>query len=487
MPPTLEQRQAAFAQAFPGFQRSVAPAFDVHGITRCDGLILPATGQPETAAFLIGALKPPRIAYIPTPGTESFKSDTQAFLPDLAAYIEECLQAFPQTATPDDTGGVYTSLKAILKAWPEDGIYFVDVTGGRKPMSVGLAQAAHLFAQVHAVYVGSQFDTSSNKFVDGTQYFTFIPDPYTVFGDLEAQAAINHFAMHDYPNGQRMFAELGHRLPPATGGAYYQALALLCDAYTAWDGFELGQAYTTLQATQQALQSIPMLKQVTAHLERHVQVLNPVMDLILAPRPNKDDQVARARFHRKCLEQLRQPVTAAGLLAMFYTNAQRRAAQGKFDTAALMLYRSLELVSQHRLTTHGILAENPEWGMLKERHPEIEYQYDTAYRSLGLEGGGKLRGKITLIMGYVLLYALNDPVARACNIKQMQELSNIRNQSILAHGFEFVDESDYKLFQALVDAAIAAWQQHEPGMSWETIRADCTLVRDGVTVFRESA
>lgn len=45
------------------------------------------------------------------------------------------------------------------------------------------------------------------------------------------------------------------------------------------------------------------------------------------------------------------------LLGSLYANALRREAQGRYDVAALLLYRCLELMSQRRLAGLGIDAD----------------------------------------------------------------------------------------------------------------------------------
>ena len=46
---------------------------------------------------------------------------------------------------------------------------------------------------------------------------------------------------------------------------------------------------------------------------------------------------------------------------MLYHNALRREAQGKHDTACLILYRLLEWIEQHRLAGYKIDTRNPDY------------------------------------------------------------------------------------------------------------------------------
>lgn len=203
-----------------------------------DGLILLGTERHNiTAALLLGTLAPRRVAFLTTPETVGFP-----------AYIAGLLGRSPAgwACPPHDhsaTQQVYSSVKALRQAWAEiadPARIAVDVTGGRKPMSVGLEKAAHLLG-LTTIYVESDYwPTESGKRgpIPGTQRLVVPPDPYLVFGDLEAAEAARLYAAHDYSGAQRIFAELARRVPPPTGHTY-AIYADLARAYAAWDAFDL--------------------------------------------------------------------------------------------------------------------------------------------------------------------------------------------------------------------------------------------------------
>ncbi|NJP08000.1 MAG: TIGR02710 family CRISPR-associated protein, partial [Chloroflexaceae bacterium] len=130
----------------------------------CRGLILPGTRQPDTAALLIGALKPASVAFLLTAETQS--------MPQQVAALLGCDGSDWQQPAGDHltVTQIYQALKDLLQHWshlsPQS--IAVDVTGGMKPMSVGLAKAAHVL-NLTTVYVHSRA-FHQNKPVPGTQY-----------------------------------------------------------------------------------------------------------------------------------------------------------------------------------------------------------------------------------------------------------------------------------------------------------------------------
>ncbi|RMF46736.1 MAG: TIGR02710 family CRISPR-associated protein, partial [Bacteroidetes bacterium] len=103
---------------------------------RATALILAGTRQTDTAALLLATLHPQRVAFLLT-------DETRDFPERVAAQIG--LSPDPQwlrtTAHYTDINQVYRELRTIIDRWadlPREQI-LVDLTGGTKIMSVGLA------------------------------------------------------------------------------------------------------------------------------------------------------------------------------------------------------------------------------------------------------------------------------------------------------------------------------------------------------------
>ena len=137
------------------------------------------------------------------------------------------------------------------------------------------------------------------------------------------------------------------------------------------------------------------------------------------------------------------------LIQDLFLNAQRRAAQGRYDDAVARLYRAIELLAQARL--------------------KLGYQINTGDVKLDnlpatLQGKYKNKvnnnGKIQLSLrsAYELLVEFNqikrEPFGQLFteNKNKIVDFLRIRNNSILAHGFTPVSEGDYKKAQTFFDS-----------------------------------
>jgi len=126
-------------------------------------------------------------------------------------------------------------------------------------------------------------------------------------------------------------------------------------------------------------------------------------------------------------------------------NANRRASQQRYDDAVGRLYRAIELLEQIRLfRNYGILTIDVDVQKLPE---ELQGEY-AAMRSLR---SGKVQ--IGLFQSYELLSQLgNDPLGELFLLHREQILHSleVRNNSLLAHGFAPVNGERYMAFYKVI-------------------------------------
>lgn len=418
-------------------QRAVDPS--------CRGLIILGTRQPITAALLVGTLTVERVAFLLTDATRDLPAQVAGLLGcDPAAWL-----------CPDGDHGstlrVYEGVKAVLTAWadlPRSEIA-VDVTGGLKPMSVGLEKAAHTLG-LQTLYVESDYGPLPDGKIGpipGSQRLVIPPNPYLVFGDLEAAEALRRFNAHDYLGAERVFRRLAQYVPSSTG-LTYAAYADLARAYSAWDAFDLPLAERALGALAAA--------DVASRLDwPQLPAQAAALGVLGAAARRAAGRDAQA------LATLADPAAVLALLGSLDANARRREDQGRYDTAALLRYRCLELTGQHRLATHGVLTEQPDLDALTAARPGL----NAAYRRVEQRVGFRPRGlpfpnrngsyaPIALFGGYMLLAALGDPLVDGLDLTQVRDRARARNSSILAHGYRLITADEYRQFAAVVDAVL---------------------------------
>ena len=409
------------------------------------GLIVLGTRQPITSALLIGTLSLERVAFLLTDQTR-----------DMPVQVAELLGRSPDewlcpAGDHSTTLRVYEGVKEVLEAWSDidRSRIAVDVTGGFKPMSVGLEKAAHLLG-LTTLYVESDYGPISPEGkigpIPGTQRLIIPPDPYQVFGDLEAAEARRLYAAHDYAGARRIFAELAQRVS-GPNGQVYGACAALADAYARWDAFDLLGAQEVLDLVN--VQALP----------GSAAVARPILEAQIAALRTLNAAGARiGSGPGPSLDILHDQQVVLALLGSLYTNALRREAQGRYDVAALLLYRCLELLSQHRLAAYGVLTERPDLQLLLQLRPSLDADYRAVedlvgFRPRGLPQPGR-NGRlppIALFGGYMLLAALDDALVHGFAIEQIRERAEARNKSILAHGYRLITEDEYRQFRSVVE------------------------------------
>ncbi len=426
-----------FAELLQRFRRTV-------NVTDIRGLILLGSGQPQTAALLIGALNPERTAFLLT----DFARGKFAEIPRLLAeanHITGPLRCDPAAwLCPDgehaDTLSVYVGLKTVLEQWrdlPLDTIA-VDLTGGKSTMTVGLTKAAHVLGLCE-VYVNAEY--AENRPLDGTQFLDAPPDPYAFFGDLKAAEARRLFASHDYVGACRIFDEL-RRSTITRQSDGYAALARLAEAYAAWDAFDIPSAWNGLRQLLDTDASSAMLLPLKSVLEAQAAALEQL----------HTDGVQLARQKGPALDLLRDPDRVLPILGSLHMNALRRQDQGRYDVAALLRYRCLELIAQQRLATYGVLSERPCFNQAQQSIPDLE----DCYRQVTVAQGrrrffGLPDRAFGLFVGYMLLAAIDDPLVRGYDIGRIEQRTEARNKSILAHGYRLISEDEYGLFSEVVE------------------------------------
>ncbi len=402
------------------------------GDRRAEALIIAGSRQTDTAALLVDALQPARLAFLLTPETSAFPdrvADQLQIARDPAWLVE--------SASYTDVNQVYRALRNVIQQWPDlprDQI-LVDLTGGTKLMTVGLAKAAYVL-DLRAIYIESDYE--QNRVIPGSQRLIEPSDPYEVFGDLEAEEAARLFNHHDYVSARRIYADLARRVPEPDR-AHYHRLSQLAQAYAQWDGFDLQTAAQTMQR----LLAQPLPEPIAAW-QATLQFQQAALARLAGAR--HDDLTALADID-----------TVLPLLGSLHANALRREAQQRYDTAAFLRYRCLELIGQHRLATHGIRADDPDLDALKRRIPDLEQAYRQVERAMGFRERGLQPNRdgnynpITLLNGYMLLKALADLLMETINPAQIRQRVHVRNKSILAHGFRQITEAEYRQFVELIE------------------------------------
>jgi CRISPR-associated protein (TIGR02710 family) len=182
---------------------------------------------------------------------------------------------------------------------------------------------------------------------------------------------------------------------------------------------------------------------------------------------------------QQALVTLTNPQAILALLGTLHAAALRRSDQKRYDFAALFRYRCLELMSQHRLATAGILSNKPIYNQInippepgKTSKAILNNRFQKKQGIIGRkQPTGLPKYSISLFDGYLILAALDDPLVHGIDLLQIERRTKARNLSVLAHGYQLIGESEYDTFAEIVDVIIDRLFDtlKEPRQTWEAI------------------
>ena len=396
-----------------------------------DGLILPLGYSPEPLILSILAIQPERVGLLYTKETEKLLSRIQ----DETKFPFH--QLYKREIDGSSTVHVYKAIMELYQTWGSPTNIAVDITGGKKSMVGGAAMAG-------AALEADIFYVDNTKFTQGkpepcTEYLSLLDNPYTVFGNLEVEKARDLYKRHDYAGAQRIFNQLEAQVGDPNLITVYKAYGLLCEIYEAWDNLDISSARTNLNDLLDILDRFSSLRQ-----------LDPLCNLmsILSEHEKAIEGLGNIFADEKLAFNIPDGFHFAFML---YHNALRREAQGKLDTACLILYRLLEWIEQHRLAQYGIITSHPNYSKSGVEKTELFNRYEKKRKDIyGSVSMSDLPDPIALVDGFLILDALDDDIVEYLNWRAFRGQVEIRNRSVYAHGMSKINEKSFRAFKLTV-------------------------------------
>ena len=280
----------------------------------------------------------------------------------------------------DYTGGTKTMTAALVLAALEEGIELQLVTGGRADLiKVGSGMESVFNAPSERIRI----QRAMAPFQAAWQRYAY------------AEAALG-FADIALPQDAALRAEL----------LIWRDVSRALDA---WDRFDHAEAWRIIEHYNQRI------GRVQPHLLTTLRAL---------VNPKRAEQGEALRLYD------------------LWHNAQRRAAQGRFDDAVARVYRLLEWTAQWLLRCHLDIdtADVP-----AERLPE----------GFEIAPGADGTIKLGLIQAWRLLGTVAGPMAEFVDAEliRLQDRVQIRNHSILAHGFTPISETEWQSIRSWLEGA----------------------------------
>lgn len=364
-----------------------------------------------------------------------------------------------------DPEDIYKQVRQQVDRLAPAAPFAFDPTGGTKAMVAGLAMFAFSLAEegrtAHVYYVDNkEYDGQLRRPVPGTEYLKRLENPREVVPDWLYHRAREAYRQGDFLRAEERFGQAAKREDRANS-----LEAILSCAYKLLDTAQFEQAAEKLAELLSLLQNHPYRQNALVRhsdaIEAQKQSLEAIVQLTDA-LTGKEKELAFLADHHK----------VAWTLAALRFMAERRLGLGRIAEAVLLRYRALELFLQHRLALRGFDTANPNYQLLCETaqtDPEaLQAAYQRERKNLGLRSEDSIvqKNAVDFASAFILLRVLNDDGVQAENPKKVIGLTQARNSSVFAHGFEPPSESLAdnlaKVLQTLVQSGKLPEVEFEP-------------------------
>ncbi|MBX5473079.1 MAG: TIGR02710 family CRISPR-associated protein [Acetobacteraceae bacterium] len=391
-------------------------------------LLITVGGSPDPLVSAIRALNPRFVCFAVTE-SEGGKTGSITMLQGKEGLVQRAglkPGCWEHVAVPhDDPDRAFAILRKSLQALQaryNDAELVADYTGGTKSMS-----AALLYAVVAVPGVRAQFMAGERPDLVQVRRGTERPqkiDLTWLLAEREAARFSAGWARFAYAEAEEGIAAVLHGLaednaaPRGTRGELI-TLQEFSAFFAAWDRFDHETAFRRLNA-------------MPEELRNRLAPWRPSLALLC-------DSDAKRKGGMQCLD--------------LWRNAERRAARGLYDDAVARCYRMLEATAQwHLLARHDMDTADMPWEKIP---PEI-------LEKAGIERRENQKGLGGLMPSFRLWEALEPEGLMAKFLKQVtppdypkkprpgeRELRNmldLRNHSILAHGFRPIRHEEWERF-----------------------------------------
>ncbi len=329
---------------------------------------------------------------------------------------------------PNDVQGIATECEERIKALIDSGIspenIVVDFTSGTKAMSAGLTLAAINLGVGTLSYISGERD-NGGRVIPGTEKVVSIR-PNRITAELLLREAIRLFNAYQFDSCIQTLekAKKLYKSPDFVHDC--QQLQSLSQAYGLWDRFDLNGAFSVLKDINE--KDVPAQWEIARIIKANKQVL-----------------------YKEINEQFCQE-RAVDLLE----NARRRGdIEKKYDDAVARLYRLCEYIAQMHINEEGLYKVRK--GKADTSDVDIEH-LPLEIRKKFSKYFNKREGKVMLPLyqSFSLLAELGNSVGKqfVSNEDLSKKLLYIRNNSILAHGFNPISAETYEKMMSYLEKLV---------------------------------
>ena len=413
-----------------------------------DLLITMSGFSPETSIIASKIIQPKKILVISSINTAQYIDKIGELLIDDFGFKN----FHHDVCDPTDPLKIYKLIKDKVASISENGKLkaIVDITGGKKIMSAAASLVAWQLDMPICYIENANYDPVLRRPVPGGEQLLYLPNPITLYGDNELSKCKMLFNKGQFLEACGRLNELADRLEKPQ---YAKFLRDLSQLYYTWCDIDIDALESCINKLEKHITN-PMINQQYIHnneLERMEIQINFLKKLI-----DNDPVVKILNFY---------------LLGLFYKNNLKR-----YDFACLFFYRAMEGCFTYRLKhEYNINQRNPNFNNLSISKEELEKNYVALSKNLN---GHVAEDKLpNFALGYGnsagILMALNDKLFKGkCNVNlgKIVSMGELRNASILAHGYKPLKFQDARRLESFAQRFIYRFCELESEMKGDEIK-----------------
>lgn len=285
----------------------------------------------------------------------------------------------------------------------------MDYTSGTKTMSAAMACCGMFYSKA-LISIGG--DRSTGEVSAGTEIINY-QNLYKIYDKFSLMRIRNNF------NSNRFMPCIDILNYIVDLNIHKDSLLNLCKAYYSWDIMEFEEAYNYLiKVDTKQIEFVEIKNDIKKNLNALGNIVN-----------------SKSINLKNCY-----------ILASLINNSIRKAEDYKYDDAIARLYRSFELIAQIELTKYNIKSSDIDISILKKNNVSDEF-IEEIEKTIE---DGKIR--IGLSKDFLLLNELGNDLGKYYveNESPIKNLTQKRNNSILAHGLESQTKEDFEKFLDMV-------------------------------------
>lgn len=394
-------------------------------------LIITVGAQGNQIVYSLKEIKPEHVGFICTDTQECKKTldwvvenyplapskSKISYVRDDAEFIGEVVKEF---------NSIYNWLK---KEGINDKDIIVNPTGGRKWMSAGAIMVAS-FLGLDMSYIDVK--TVNNRPLPQTMRLVPLGNAYEQVGFLEEAKGDTLFNEYNFEGALRIYRLLREKVPDPRKIEIKEHLSEACSF---WNQFRFVEAYQAMELAIKKIQQFQILTEIKEFLQKQLKILSVL----------KENESETSFF-----ELLKRNDFSKFALLTTLSYAERCAEIERWDWAVVGLYRTLELISQIRLSSLGIdFSKIPE---------EVRKKYNHEFKGITkdiFQAQREIADKLALVESWILLYCLRDELFK--KEKSYRFLDGLRNhldpRNLLwiEHGNRSVVEREFNKFKKFVE------------------------------------